>query len=409
MKVCFLTSNFPPEIHAGTELVVVALGQALLRRGVEVVTITTSDVVHSGQDLRHEEFAGIRVLRVYKRADEWDANGLNRPRLANIVEHLLQVERPDVLHAHSLSGFGGRLLQQAVESGLPTVLTLHDAWVTCPRYFRLPPPGHSCPPDASRVPCVPCINATLQHADLQAVRHALQSRDAEVRAEVAAACVLTAPSRTMAAIVRRHLPCFRPIEVVPHGLLQQVPAGQRAAAPLPGETVRIGTFGSLVEQKGVRELVAAAAGLPCELHLAGPFLAETFAAEVRALASRSGVPLSCHGPYAPGGPHPARRLHLAVFPSRCQESYGLVVDEALAHGVPVVVSDQGAFAERTGQGGVRVSRLSDLHEVLRELVTDAEALSALRAAVPAVLPSIDLAAARYLELYGRAREALSPT
>ena len=95
------------------------------------------------------------------------------------------------------------------------------------------------------------------------------------------------------------------------------------------------------------------------------------------------------------------RLQLAVFPSKCQETYGLVVDEALAHGVPVLVSDQGALAERAGTGGVLVTSLALLAIALRTLVADRAALERLRASIPAELPTIALAAARYRAIYDR--------
>lgn len=407
MKVCLLTSNYPPEIHAGTEMVVAALAAALHRSGVEPLVLTTSEVVHEGTDVRAEEHRGVRVLRVFKRLDEWDQHGLHRPRLLAVTADILRRERPDLVHAHSLSGWGGGQLQQARALGVPSLLTFHDAWVTCPRYFRSPPEGIVCPTGAGRAPCVPCVNLALHHSDLEVVREALAGRDREVRAEVEAAASLTAPSTTAARLVREHLPWSGPIEVVPHGLLQRPAPSQAGAGPAPagpaarpaGAPLRVGTFGNLVEHKGVLELVRAVAGLPCELHLSGRFLVESFAAEVRAAAGRLGVRLFCHGAYDPAGPHPARQLDLAVFPSRCQESYGLVVDEALAHGVPVVASDRGALAERAGTGGVIVTALPRLGAVLRELLADPARLAALRAAVPAGLPGVDEAAMRYLALY----------
>ncbi len=155
--------------------------------------------------------------------------------------------------------------------------------------------------------------------------------------------------------------------------------------------------------KGVRELVAAVAGLPVELHLAGPFHEPDFAAELRALAAANGTTLVVRGRYGPDDRHPARDLHLAVFPSKCQETYGVVIDEALAHGVPVVCSDAGALAERAGTGGVMVTPLATLANVLRELVTSSARLAELRAAIPVALPSIDASAERHLELYRRLR------
>jgi glycosyltransferase involved in cell wall biosynthesis len=138
--------------------------------------------------------------------------------------------------------------------------------------------------------------------------------------------------------------------------------------------------------------------LPVELHLSGRVYHAELAARI-ASAQRAGVDVRVHGPYTPADRHPARDLHLAVFPSKCQETYGLVVDEALAHGVPVVCSDAGALAERRGRGGVVVTPLAGLSAALAELVGSPARLAALRAAIPAALPTIAASAARHLAIY----------
>lgn len=406
MKVALLTSNFPPEIHAGTEMVVVALGHALRRRGIEVVVLTSSEKVHSGRDLAVEDYEGMRVLRMWKHLDEWDQNRLDRPRLVDLASNALRDEKPDVLHVHSFSQFGAGIAQRARALRIGTVMTFHDVWVTCPRFFRSPPEGHGivCPTGSDRGVCVRCCNLELHHPDLEVVRSALQGRDASVRREVDAMQEMSAPTATAARIVRDNMPTGRPVEVIPHGLLRPLPANERAARPRADETLRIGTYGNLVEPKGVLDLVRAVAGLDCELHLAGAFLDAKFEAQVRAECSKLRVDLRYHGAYTQHTPHPALRLHLAVFPSKCQETYGLVVDEALARGVPVVVSDNGALVERAAQGGAVVTPVADLRAALHGVAANREALKRLRSSIPADLGSIDDAADRYVALYRRAME-----
>lgn len=401
MKIAFLCGNYPPEVRAGTEMVAAALSRELGFAGHEVLVLCTSDTVHSGQDLRREQHDGITVLRVFKKMDEWDGGGLHRPRVLALTEQLLREQQPDVLHVHSFASFGSGTISMARRLGIPSVLTFHDVWVTCPRYFRLPPAGIVCPTGADRSPCAECVNQDLRHPDIVVIREALAGRDREVRNEVEAAMALTAPSTTAARMVSEHLPVSRAIEVIPHGVLHPVPVAGRAVLPPKTARLCIGTFGNLVPEKGVLELVEAAAGLDCELHLAGRFLSEVFLRAVRARAGQLGVQLVCSGAYGPLTPHPAARLQLAVFPSKCQETYGLVVDEALAHGVPVLVSDQGALAERAGTGGVLVTSLALLAITLRTLVADRAALERLRASIPAELPTIALAAARYRAIYDR--------
>lgn len=399
VKVCFVTANHPPEATGGTEQVVVALLRELRALGAEVAVVSGSDRPHE-VDVVAESFAGVAVRRLARRPEEHDRHGFVRPRLLALVRAELERLRPDVVHVHSFASLGVGLTALCRELGIPVVVTFHDLWVTCARYFRRPYGGVACPTGTDRAPCVVCVNDALQ-TDPQFVAQGLAERDRLLRLELQAAAATTAPSATAARFVRDCLPFAGAIDVIPHGLLHAVPAEHRAEPPRAGERLRVGTFGGLVEAKGLRELVEAVAGLPCDLHLTGPCHEPGFAAELQALAARQQTALVLRPPFAAGERHPARDLHLAVFPSKCQETYGLVVDEALAHGVPTVVSDQGAFAERRAAPGVVVTGIAALASVLRELVTSPARLAALRAAIPAELPTIAASAQRHLELYRR--------
>jgi len=398
VKICLLTANFPPEAVGGTEQVVTALLRAFVAAGHEVAVVSGSDVPHAGVDRIDDVHEGVAVTRLPKKPDEHDRHGYVRPRLLALVRERLAALRPDVVHVHSFAGLGLGVTALCRDLAIPVVVTFHDLWVTCARFFRIPAGGVRCPDGADRAPCVTCVNDALQ-TDAAFVERALAERDRLLRDELAAATACTAPSRTAADFVRRCAPFDRDVEVIPHGLLRPVPAEHRARPPATGEPLRVGTFGGLVPQKGLRELVDACRGLACELHLYGPFHDPAFAADLRERAAQRGLTMVEHGRFGPDDRHPARDLHLAVFPSKCQETYGLVVDEALARGVPVVCSDSGALAERAMAPGVVVTPLDKLANVLAELVASPQRLAALRQAIPAALPTIDDSARRHLDLY----------
>lgn len=396
MKIAFVTSNYPPNGQGGTEQVVAALARELRQLGVSIAAVTCSNELHHGVDAHDYHHDEVPVRRLWKQHGEWDHDGFVRPRVLGLVrEWLLQVQ-PDVAHVHSFAAFGAGTVTLCREMGIPVLLSFHDLWVTCARYFRLPPAGITCPTGVDRLACAACIDQVL-HSGESVVAQALAQRDALVRADVQNAAVTVAPSQTAARFVRECLPFAGRIEVIPHGLL--APVHHRAAACQVGETLRVGMFGNLVAEKGVYELIQAMAGCAAELHLYGPWLQTEFRTAMRDLAQQLGVRLHEHGAYHAELDHPARHLHLAVFPSRCQETYGLVVDEALGHGVPVLLSDRGAFAERQGAGGVLVTALPALGTTLRALLADRAQLARLAAAVPLRLPTIKASAARHLALY----------
>ncbi len=403
MKIALHCHNFPPEFEGGTERVTRALARALRAGGDEVRIITGSEQPHAGTDVLDEELDGIAVHRIPRRPDEPYGVDLRRGRVLRLVEDLWTSHDVDVVHVHHWSTLSVRMLRSARVFERAALVTLHDLWTACMRFFRRPPTGITCPEGAGRDACVPCAARDLE-VPLHRLTGAVRVRDREVRAELLAAQFVCAPSEACAEAVREHLPWTGPIEIVPHGLLE--PAGERAQ-PSTG-ALRIGTFGNLVRDKGVRLLVEAMAGVPgAELHLHGRFLEPGFEAELRARARELGVALTCHGAFSAGTAHPARQLDVAVFPSLCQETYGLVVEEALARGVPVVVSDAGALPERIGAGGCVVPRgdTAALHTALARLAGDREALAQLRGGIPQAFATIATAAQSYRELYARALAA----
>jgi glycosyltransferase involved in cell wall biosynthesis len=409
VKVALICQNFPPEFEGGTERVTLALARALRDAGDEVVVITGSDRWHAGRDVLAEDGLGVPVRRVPRKTDEGYGLRVERPRVLAVVEGLLAEHGTDVVHLQHWWTLSVRVLRAARARGMAAGLTLHDLWVSCPRFFRRPPDGIECPTGDGREPCAPCVKRDLAPVPTWGLRVGIADRDREIRSELAVAQFVTAPSRACAAATASTVPWSGPIEIVPHGLLE--PARGARERRGPHAPFRVGTFGNLVREKGILVLVEAMAGVGgAELHLHGRFLDEAFATEVRARAAALGVALHSHGPYRAADLHPARELDLAVFPSLCEETYGLVVEEALARGVPVVVSDLGALAERIGAGGL-VARAGDavaLRAALREVVASPERWERLRAGIPGSFSTIRDAAARYRELYRCALEARRP-
>jgi glycosyltransferase involved in cell wall biosynthesis len=94
-------------------------------------------------------------------------------------------------------------------------------------------------------------------------------------------------------------------------------------------------------------------------------------------------------------------MDVLVVPSVGLESYGLVVDEAMAHGVPVVASRLGALTERFTEECGAFFPAGDaraLKGVVERLVARPETVAGWRRALPRVR-TLEDAAARIEEIY----------
>ena len=396
MKIALFVHNFPPEFLGGTERVVLALAKSYESMGHSCVVVAGSERFVAGSGVEEEDFEGIRVRRLLRDPAERYGLDLRWPKIGDRVTEVLLDERPDSIHLHHWSTLGWDLMQRATAIGIPGIVTLHDLWTTCPRFFRRPPNGVRCPLGAERDSCVGCVQLELGHP-AEEVERGLQRRDEMLMRELRCAQSLTVPSDAQAQLLRRHLPWDKDIVVVPHGLLE--PIERRSQPVSKRRPLRVGTFGNLVPDKGCDVLVDALAnfGQEVELHLAGSCPDPAYIERLEQRAKDFGLSFEWHGAYQPGAEHPALGLDLAIFPSLCHESYGLVVDEALAHGVPVVVSAKGALPERAARGGVvvKTAGVAPLKVALAGLLRSRRKLEDLRAAIPTVYPSIDEAAKRY--------------
>lgn len=130
---------------------------------------------------------------------------------------------------------------------------------------------------------------------------------------------------------------------------------------------RVGFMGRLSTDKGA-DLVARAlvtSGLDATLVVAGDdrWVPRDQRDLVVSALDDLGDRVSLLGRVAPQGFFSG--VDLAVFPSRALESFGLVVAEAMAAGVPFVVSDAGALPEVAGPDHPWVARAGDVDDLAR--------------------------------------------
>jgi glycosyltransferase involved in cell wall biosynthesis len=257
----------------------------------------------------------------------------------------LRAERPDVVHVHNVFPLlSPAVLAACADAGVPAVATLHN-------YTQICPPGTL---QRDGRPCTECVGS----APLPAVRHGCyrNSRLATVPLAVSMSAnrrrwwsgverffCISAAQRDV--LVRSGMPAGR--LAVKHNFVPE-PDARRA-----GDGEHLLYLGRLAEAKGVRLLMAAwdglaadgGVGVPLVLAGAGPLEPEVTAWA----AGRDDVRYV--GLYDPAQCRQAIAQSVAVVaPSLSLETFGLVVAEAMAAGVPAVAAGHGAFAELVEEG-----------------------------------------------------------
>jgi glycosyltransferase involved in cell wall biosynthesis len=413
VKIALVGNAFPPDFVGGTELVLEAQALALRARGHQVRVIVGSAAPGSSALQRSHTAEGIEVLRIPRKAGEELPGRWKLPRVARLVEQAALGS--ELVHVHHGARLSGDLVRRLVQRA-PTFLSLHDHFTSCPRSFRCAPEGRACPADVPTGECVECLAPLVPEVPAQRLQALLLERWHDQRAEVSAATGVIVPSRHLRSTLARELHLAETDwALVPHGLCRPLtaPARRSAGGSVRGAPLVVLSFGNRTDVKGTADLVSACARLApgsVRLVLAGAELRPGYDAELRALAG--GLELELHGPYdAAGLERLAAQADLAAFPSRAAESYGLVVEEALALGLPTWVSDRGALAEvleRAGgpgaaPGGVLPAQRPEAWAAeLRALVEFPSRLQDSRARIPGSIRSAADAVDELLELYSGA-------
>jgi glycosyltransferase involved in cell wall biosynthesis len=263
------------------------------------------------------------------------------------------------------------------------VLTLHDLFTTCPRFFRMPDARRFCSREVTLSDCATCVAPEVGPMPRERLERTLAERFAGFQAELAAAdrvLAVSDPQRRLLESVPGFE--FRGARVLPIGIhTDEVPPP--APEPVPGK-LRLVNWAGLDPRKGVHLILEAVRAserrASFEVHLYGRDGEPEYMRELHTMAEGSNVVF--HGPYQDAERREfSGRYDLAVFPFLAFETHALVVDEALRFGIPLIVADHGAPPERIGTRGLAVppGDSSALREALEGLLADPERLRAMRA------------------------------
>jgi glycosyltransferase involved in cell wall biosynthesis len=407
--ILIVANGYPPTAYGGVEVYAADVGQALATTDQEVAVLCREHR-HDLPDgsLTEDLVSGVPVYRLvndFKQITSFKDTYLNsvvEDRFLEVVQRI----SPDLIHFNHLIALSGRLPLLAANAGIPSIYTLHDFWLLCPRVNLSDWRGTRCAGPLQGGECRKCIThgtpiqrmrthviTSLRTAIPYRVRVFLRGvmahdgmtlpvlspspQDLIERYQLLRSAVLSAdrilvPSQFVKdTYAENGYPAER-IEVLPLGL----GSAQKSGRTVRSQHLRIGYVGPILSLKGVDVLIRAFRRVRspgAQLKLFGRLdIAPSYTRRVRLLAALD------RRIHFMGGFQPEERdriyseVDLLVLPSLAQETFSLVAREALLRGIPVVASRVGALKEliHAGINGwlVEPGSVKDLTRVLRSIV-----------------------------------------
>lgn len=378
MKICMVSTFYPPHTFGGDGIAVQRWARALARRGHAVTVVYDVEAFRALQGEECPEVPserdpeGVTVVALESR---WRVAGtllthqLGRPVVhRRRLREILAPGRFDAIVFHNPSLMGAPEILRW-NTGAVMAYMAHEHWLVCPTHL-LYRDGAPC---AERI----CLRCTLRHRrPPQLWRYTTMLPRALERLDLL--ITLSEFSRAK----HHELGITRPIEVIPNF----VPApGPPLPQPPPHPSPYFLYAGRLEEPKGLDDV------LPLFMGEAGPaLLIAGEGSHGPALRARAGALPRIHflGRVAPDDLGALYHHAIALLmPSKGYESFPLVVLEALAAGTPFLARHVGPAAEiaATTGAGLLFTGPEDLAPLLDRMANDADFREALAArALPSV-------------------------
>ncbi|MEW6584549.1 MAG: glycosyltransferase family 4 protein [Nitrospirota bacterium] len=383
MRILYVVHDFFPHFYGGTERYVLNLAKQMQRSGhaVKVLTYGLMEPVENfipdpGGMLSHEYvYGGVPVVSIRHRTIPSDIGFIMDYReVAQLIERLLMRETFDVVHiAHPMRI--GSCCEAAKSANIPVVLTLTDFWLLCPRGRFFKPDYSLCNSPESGQKCMrdcgvePSVVKRYEYA-----QRLYESVD-----------VLISPSQFLIEIFKAngwnreilHVqhgvdykyvnPVASPMRTTDHvvfgytgvvGKFKGVDLLLKAFQEVPATNIRLKIYGNIVFEVGFQSDLSLALEQDKRIHLMSKYSHD----ELARIMSE---------------------LDVVIVPSTTLESYGLVVVESLAHGVPVIASDiVGSAYEflEHGKNGLifSIQNPSGLANIIRQISEEPSVLEKLR-------------------------------
>jgi glycosyltransferase involved in cell wall biosynthesis len=398
LKILFVVHGFPPAQVGGTEVIARNVARYMAKRSGVFVFAPAFSREEEGDIL----FDGVRIHRVFlppDRATRFSDSHFDLTVDSHFTKFVSEV-KPDVVMVWHTIGLSAGILEVLSQMPIPYAVFLTDFHYLCHLTHLLTADMKPCDGPADGTKCANCILTTVPRRLLESetcdAAELGRRRVSRMRELLQAASVIVAPSSFVKEkYVEFGLEKERVI-VIPPGV--DVRVIKRRHKTVRSDKLRFGYLGGNSELRGISLVLDAfnfIADSTVELVIAGQGMEHLLYTPVprnttvvgEYLPERVGEVLS--------------KIDVLVVPSRCHESYNLLIREAFAAKIPVIVSDLRAQSDATREGidglHFKAGDVSDLASKMRLLKDRRTILVKLRRGIRNV-PEVDRQAAKFEKL-----------
>lgn len=279
------------------------------------------------------------------------------------------VEAFQLVHVHHTAGFQVAALSRVLRQHPRVVVSMHDHSSLCPRYYLLTPQGERCGLFQCQTACGFAADFVTEYREAFG----------EILRRAAAVIHFSAFSKEAAEMVYGALPRAQHIPHVLSDSSREVAITLERLPPLGVEgELRVAFVGTLAPHKGLslaQELATEGLGSGSVGRPLVRLRCMIFG-DVHGVPEQGPLTIPTKGAYRSIAQLRTWleefKPHVALFPGKCPETFGLTADEVSALGVPVVVGPEGGPAERVKERGTgwimsEVS-LAECRRVLQHIV-----------------------------------------
>lgn len=412
LSVLMTAHRFPPDAVGGVERYTERLAESLTDRGHRVGVFARRP---GDGPLRREIEqlpGGVTVHRLTGGHFGRDRFLRERTERQRHFRHTLAETDPDVVHVNHVVDLTPGILQVARERGAAVVLTLHDYYFACHRIVLRTPTDETCDgPRGGRACAETCFAGEGERA-----MQRWTLRTMYFRRLLGLADRIVCPSPYVADFFAEFGAPAERLRAVSNGVwLSRSDAGEDGwSAPDERGRLSVAFLGAALPHKGldvVLEALEQAELDTVDLTTFGPVGDDNTAARLYASADGiQGLRFRMFGEYSPEElPTLLHDVDCVVVPSQWPETFCLVAWEALARGIPVVVSRMGALPDAVVEdvnGYVfEHDRADELASILRRLREEEGLVARLRAGARETrIPTLAEHVTAIEEIYREARE-----